>query len=91
MKKISILLSLLLIISCSDTKKNSNNLPGRLGPLLLINGICNIDVEPIPILNTEYTPSQFSYGMMNWITKNALKKEFITKEQYQKWLEQKIL
>jgi hypothetical protein len=25
--------------------------------------------------------------MMNWITKNALKKGFITKEQSQKWLD----
>ena len=31
MKKISILLSLLFIISCSDSTKNSTNLPGRLG------------------------------------------------------------
>ena len=25
--------------------------------------------------------------MMNWITRNALKKGFITKEQFQKWLD----
>jgi len=31
MKKISILLSLLFVISCSDSTKNSTNLPGRLG------------------------------------------------------------
>ena len=75
------------IFSAWDAAVPSPNLPVRLGPLLLNNGFCNIDVEPIPILNTEYTPSQFSHGMMNWITRNALKKGFITKEQSQKWLD----
>ena len=75
------------IFSAWDTTVPNPNLPVRLVPLLVENGFCNIDVEPIPILNTEYTPSQFSHGMMNWITKNALKKGFITKEQSQKWLD----
>ena len=75
------------IFSAWDAAVPSPNLPVRLGPLLVDNGFCNIDVEPIPILNTEYTPSQFSHGMMNWITRNALKKGVITKEQSQKWLD----
>ncbi len=75
------------IFSAWDAAVPSPNLPVRLGPLLVDNGFCNVDVEPIPILNTEYTPSQFSHGMMNWITRNALKKEVITKEQSQKWLD----
>ena len=75
------------IFSAWDTAVPSPNLPVRLAPLLVENGFCNIDVEPIPILNTEYTPSQFSHGMMNWITKNALKKGYITKEHSQKWLD----
>ncbi len=75
------------IFSAWDAAVPSPNLPVRLGPLLLNNGFYNLDVEPIPILNTEYTPSQFSYGMMNWITRNALKKGFITKDQSQKWLD----
>ncbi|MDP6521376.1 MAG: methyltransferase domain-containing protein [SAR324 cluster bacterium] len=75
------------IFSAWDAAVPSPNLPVRLGPLLVHNGFCNVDVGPIPILNTEYTPSQFSHGMMNWITKNALKKRVITKEQSQKWLD----
>ena len=75
------------IFSAWDAAVPSPNLPVRLGPLLVDNGFCNVDVEPIPIHNTEYTPSQFSHGMMNWITKNALKKGVITKEQSQKWLD----
>ena len=75
------------IFSAWDATVSSPNLPVRLGPLLLNNGFCNIDVEPIPILNTEYTPSQFSHGMMNWITRNALKNGVITKEQSQKWMD----
>jgi len=75
------------IFSAWDAAVPSPNLPVRLGPLLVDNGFYNVDVEPIPILNTEYTPSQFSHGMMNWITRNALKKGVITKEQSQKWLD----
>ena len=75
------------IFSAWDAAVPSPNLPVRLGPLLVDNGFCNVDVEPIPILNTEYTPSQFSHGMMNWITRNALKKGIITKEQSKKWLD----
>ena len=75
------------IFSAWDAAVPSPNLPVRLVPLLVDNGVCNVDVEPIPILNTEYTPSQFSHGMMNWITRNALKKGVITKEQSQKWLD----
>ncbi len=75
------------IFSAWDAAVPSPNLPVRLGQLLVDNGFYNIDVEPIPILNTEYTPSQFSHGMMNWITRNALKKGVITKEQSQKWLD----
>ena len=75
------------IFSAWDATVPSPNLPVRLGSLLLDNGFSNVNVEPIPILNTEYTPNHFSHGMMNWITKNALKKGFITKEQFQKWLD----
>ena len=75
------------IFSAWDATVPSPNLPVRLGSLLLDNGFSNVNVEPIPILNTEYTPNHFSHGMMNWITRNALKKGFITKEQFQKWLE----
>ena len=75
------------IFSAWDAAVPSPNLPVRLGHLLVDNGFCNVDVDPIPILNTEYTPSQFSHGMMNWITRNALKKGVITKEQSQKWLD----
>ena len=75
------------IFSAWDATVPSPNLPVRLGSLLLDNGFSNVNVEPIPILNTEYTPNHFSHGMMNWITRNALKKGFITKEQFQKWLD----
>ena len=75
------------IFSSWDATVPSPNLPVSLGSLLVNNGFCNIDVEPIPILNTEYTPNNFSHGMMKWITKNALKKGVITKEQSQKWLD----
>jgi hypothetical protein len=36
-------------------------------------GFSKIRVEAVPILNTEYSPSNFSHGMMEWITNNAVK------------------
>jgi hypothetical protein len=58
-----------------------------LGPLLKKYGFSSIQVEPVPILNTEYSSNQFSHGMMKWITKNALKKGVITDTECRKWLD----
>ena len=75
------------IFSAWDATVPSPNLPSRLGSILVDNGFCNLDVEPIPILNTEYNPNQFSHGLMNWISRNALKKRAITKVQFEKWMD----
>ncbi|MBG55779.1 MAG: hypothetical protein CL935_01445 [Deltaproteobacteria bacterium] len=75
------------IFSAWDATVPSPNLPVYLGPFLLNSGFCNIDVEAIPILNTEYTSSQFSHGMMKWISRNAVKKSAITREQSEIWLD----
>ena len=61
------------IFSAWDSAVPSPNLPVHLGPLLKKHGFSNIQVEAVPILNTEYSPSNFSHGMMEWITKNAVK------------------
>ena len=75
------------IFSAWDATVPSPNLPVHLGSLLEDNGFSNVCVEPIPILNTEYTPNHFSHGMINWISRNALKKGVITKSKLQKWLD----
>jgi len=74
------------IFSAWDTSVSSPNLPVHLKPLLQKNGFSKIKVEPIPILNTEYSPSNFSHGMLNWISKNAENNGAINKEQRANWL-----
>ena len=61
------------IFSAWDSAVPSPNLPIHLGPLLKKHGFSKIRVEAVPILNTEYSPSNFSHGMMEWITNNAVK------------------
>ena len=75
------------IFSTWDTSVPSPNLPVHLKPLLQKHEFLEIKVEPIPILNTEYSPSNFSHGMLNWISKNAENKGAINKEQRANWLE----
>ena len=73
------------IFSAWDAAVPSPNLPVYLGPLLKKYGFSSIQVEPVPILNTEYSSNQFSHGMMKWITKNALKQEAVTDTECRKW------
>ena len=75
------------IFSAWDEAVPSPNLPVHLKPLLQKQGFSNIQVEPIPILNTEYSPSNFSHSMLKWISKNALTRGVINKEQRTNWLE----
>ena len=74
------------IFSAWDSAVPSPNLPVHLGPLLKKHGFSNIQVEAVPILNTEYSPSNFSHGMLDWITKNAEKKGVLNKEQRKAFL-----
>ena len=74
------------IFSAWDTTVPSPNLPVHLRPLLKKHGFSKIQVEAIPILNTGYSPSNFSHGVIKWIAKNAEKKGVISKEQTKDWL-----
>ena len=75
------------IFSAWDNSVPSPNLPVHLKPLLQKHGFYKIKVDPIPILNTEYSPSNFSHGMLKWISKNAENKGVINKVQRSNWLE----
>ena len=75
------------IFSAWDEAVPSPNLPVHLKPLLQKQGFSNIQAEPIPILNTEFSPSNFSHSMLKWISKNALTRGVINKEQRTNWLE----
>ena len=74
------------IFSAWDSAVPSPNLPVHLGPLLKKHGFSKIQVEAVPILNTEYSPSNFSHGMMEWISKNAEKQGVLNKEQRKAFL-----
>ena len=74
------------IFSAWDSAVPSPNLPVHLGPLLKKHGFSNIQVEAVPILNTEYSPSNFSHGMMEWITKNAVKQGVFNETQRKDFL-----
>jgi hypothetical protein len=75
------------LFSAWDNSVPSPNLPVHLKPLLQKHGFSKIKVDPIPILNTEYSPSNFSHGMLKWISKNAENKGVINKAQRANWLE----
>ena len=76
------------IFSAWDSAVSSPNLPVHLIPLLKKHGFSQIQVEAVPILNTEYTPSNFSYDMMKWITKNAVKQGVCNEAQRGIWLKE---
>ena len=76
------------IFSAWDSTVPSPNLPVHLSPLLKKHGFSQIQVEAVPILNTEYTPSNFSYDMMKWITKNAVKQGVCNEAQRGIWLKE---
>ncbi|MDP6744618.1 MAG: methyltransferase domain-containing protein [SAR324 cluster bacterium] len=76
------------IFSAWDNSVPSPNLPVHLSPLLKKYGFSQIQVEAVPILNTKYTPSNFSYGMMKWITKNAVKQGACNEAQRGIWLKE---
>ena len=75
------------IFAAWDSTVPSPNLPIYLKPLLQKHGFSKIKVDTIPILNTEYSPSNFSHGMLNWISKNAENNGAINKEQRANWLD----
>ena len=76
------------IFSAWDSTVPSPNLPVHLRPLLKQYGFSQIQVEAVPILNTEYTRSNFSYDMMKWITKNAVKQGVCNEAQRGIWLKE---
>ena len=76
------------ILAAWDDAVESPNLPVKLGELLRRSHFSAIKVEAIPILNTSYTDSNFSSGMLKWFAKNALKQAAITPQESDQWLAQ---
>ena len=74
------------IFSAWDSAVPSPNLPSHLGPLLKKNGFSKVEVDAVPILNTEYSSRNFSYEMMKWISKNAVKQKVFNERERTHWI-----
>ena len=62
------------------------NLPPQLSPLLREQGFNVLRVEPIPIINTNMTPANFSASALEWLSNIAEKQGFISSEERKHWL-----
>ena len=76
------------ILDAWDEAVKSPNLPVKMGKLLRQLNFSAIRVEAIPIINTSFTENNFSSSMLEWFTKNALKKAAISQQESDQWLQQ---
>jgi SAM-dependent methyltransferase len=75
------------IMAAWDDEVPSPNLPVRLGPLMQKNGFEAIRVEAIPLLNTTYSPENFSAGTVEWIARTAREQGIVNEGEATGWLE----
>ena len=73
------------IFAAWDKSVPSPNLPGKLSRLMRDNGLEIKHSEAIPLLNTDFDPTNFSVSSLNWLSGNAYKQGSITKEESQLW------
>jgi len=76
------------ILDAWDEAVESPNLPVKIGKLLSQLNFSAIKVEAIPIINTSFTENNFSSSMLEWFTKNAIKKAAISQQESDQWLQQ---
>ena len=76
------------IIDAWDSAVPSPNLPVKLIPLLKRSGFSSIKVEAIPILNTSYSETVFSAGMLEYFARYAVKQKVISQLESEQWLAQ---
>jgi arsenite methyltransferase len=76
------------ILDAWDEAVESPNLPVKIGKLLRQLNFSAIKVEAIPIINTSFAENNFSSSMLEWFTKNALKKAAISQQESDQWLQQ---
>jgi len=70
-----------------DELATSPNLPVRLGPLLKRTGFTAVRAEAVPILNTSYTPGNFSVGFVKGLAKKAVENGLATRDETDAWLD----
>jgi ubiquinone/menaquinone biosynthesis C-methylase UbiE len=74
------------ILAAWDSAVPRPNLPPTLGPLLTAAGFVALQVEAIPVLNTSYTPGNFSHGMAKGFARHAAKEGAISQTEEKAWL-----
>ena len=75
------------IISGWDNTVSSPNLPVRLGPLMKAQGFSTISVSAFPILNTNCTSGNFSFGMLEQFARHAREQGAVSAAESEAWLD----
>ena len=70
-----------------DSTVASPNLPPRLIPLLRKAGFKAVSVKAIPVINSSYNHSGYGASMIRYMAKNAVKREVISQQQADQWLQ----
>lgn len=70
-----------------DDTVPSPNLPTRLLPMMRDAGLEDVEVTPVPILNTEFQPDAFSVSSLEWLTATARKRDAVTAGEARAWLD----
>ncbi len=73
------------IFDCWDTAVSSPNLPRRLKPMLLHAGFNHVQVDAVPIINTQFSHNEFSRSMTDSFTGIAVKNKAISAEEADQW------
>lgn len=75
------------IFEAWDETVASPNLPPRLIPMLKQSGFSSIRTQAIPLLNDSYNENSFSGSMIEYITRNAVKRGKLEQQQADRWIQ----
>lgn len=79
-----------LLTDAWDAAVPSPNLPPQLGNFLRKAGFNAIRVQAVPVINDSYNESAYGASMVRYMAKNAVKRELVSREQADHWLQQLI-
>lgn len=68
-----------------DQAVSNANLPRRLKPMLANAGLSTVQVDAVPIINTQYSEIEFSHSMVGNFAGIAVEQGVITSEQAEAW------
>lgn len=78
------------LIDAWDAAVPGPNLPPRLGSLLRKTGFNAIHVKAVPVINDSYNEASYGASMVRYLAKNAIKREVVSREQADNWLQQLV-